>query len=211
VVRPRPAAILCAFEKHQQLLHRHAPSFIRHVLDDFGQQALTAVEAAEQLGLSPSRLYALSSQYLRERAQKRGSLSFGEISFHLDSSAKEVEIMIEKGDKRLPISRIGSGLQQVLFLISNIIYNENKMIGIEEIELNLSPQSQRDVFEMIKALVHGSPKLVGQVLVTSHSPYFQNRADVKYYSVDYSAEKLRTEVTGASTRGLRRYFAQGNQ
>src|SRR5579864_1722499 len=73
-MRTRPAVILCAFEKHQQLLHRHAPSFIRQVLDDFGQQALTAAEAAEQLGLSPSRLYALSSEYLRERAQKRGSL-----------------------------------------------------------------------------------------------------------------------------------------
>jgi hypothetical protein len=74
VVRPRPAAILCVFEKHQQLRHRHAPSFIRHVLDAFGQQALNATEAAEQLGLSPSRLYALSTAYLRARAQKRGSL-----------------------------------------------------------------------------------------------------------------------------------------
>jgi hypothetical protein len=44
------------------------------VLDDFGQQALSAAEAAEQLGLSPSRLYALSSEYLRARAQNRGSL-----------------------------------------------------------------------------------------------------------------------------------------
>jgi len=74
VVRPRPAVILCVFEKHQQLRHRHAPSFIRHVLDAFGQQALNATEAAEQLGLSPSRLYALSTAYLRARAQKRGSL-----------------------------------------------------------------------------------------------------------------------------------------
>jgi hypothetical protein len=74
VVRPRPAAILCVFEKLQQLRHRHAPSFIRHVLDAFGQQALNATEAAEQLGLSPSRLYALSTAYLRARAQKRESL-----------------------------------------------------------------------------------------------------------------------------------------
>jgi hypothetical protein len=74
MVRPRAAVILCVFEKHQQLLHRHAPSFIRHVLDAFGQHALNATEAAEQLGLSPSRLYALSTAYLRARAQKRESL-----------------------------------------------------------------------------------------------------------------------------------------
>jgi len=73
MVRPSSAGILCVFEKHQQLLHRHAPSFIRHVLDAFGHQALNATEAAEQLGLSPSRLYALSTEYLRARAQKRGS------------------------------------------------------------------------------------------------------------------------------------------
>jgi hypothetical protein len=51
------AGILCLFEKHQQLLHRHAPSFIRHVLDTFWQGALSASEAVEPLGLSRSRLY----------------------------------------------------------------------------------------------------------------------------------------------------------
>jgi hypothetical protein len=67
------AAILCAFEKHQQLVHRHAPSFIRHVLDAFRQRTLSATEAADQLGLSSSRLYALATEHLRARAQRRGS------------------------------------------------------------------------------------------------------------------------------------------
>jgi hypothetical protein len=73
VVWPSSAAILCAFENHQQLVHRHAPSFIRHVLDAFRQRTLSATEAAEQLGLSPSRLYALSTEFLRARGQKRDS------------------------------------------------------------------------------------------------------------------------------------------
>jgi hypothetical protein len=64
------ARILSAFEKHQQLSHRHAPSFIRHVLEAFRQHSLSATEAAEQLGLSRSRLYALLTAYLRARAQK---------------------------------------------------------------------------------------------------------------------------------------------
>jgi len=62
---------LCAFEKHQQLVHRHAPSFIRHVLDAFRQRTLSAPAAAEQLGMSPSRLYALATEFMRARAQKR--------------------------------------------------------------------------------------------------------------------------------------------
>jgi hypothetical protein len=43
------------------------------VLDTFRQRTLSATEAAEQLGLSPSRLYALSTEYLRARALKRDS------------------------------------------------------------------------------------------------------------------------------------------
>jgi hypothetical protein len=43
------------------------------VLNAFRQRALSAAEAAEQLGLSHSRLYALSTEYLGARAQRQGS------------------------------------------------------------------------------------------------------------------------------------------
>ena len=57
-------------ENYQQLSQRHAPAFIRDVLAAFTQRTLKAVQAAEQLGLSRSRLYVLSSAYLRAKAQK---------------------------------------------------------------------------------------------------------------------------------------------
>jgi len=44
------------------------------VLNRFQQQTLSATQAAEQLGLSPSRLYALSTAYNSARAQKQKSL-----------------------------------------------------------------------------------------------------------------------------------------
>ena len=65
------AGSLFAFEKHQQLIHRHAPSFIRDVLDTFRQRKLTATQAADQLGVSPSRLYALATAYLCARAKNK--------------------------------------------------------------------------------------------------------------------------------------------
>lgn len=74
MVQPTAAVILCVFEKQQQLLHRHAPSFIRHVLEAFRQRTLNAAQAAAQLGLSPSRLYALATEPLRARAQKQAAL-----------------------------------------------------------------------------------------------------------------------------------------
>ena len=61
------------FEKHQQLRHRHAPSFIRQVLDPFWPGPLSASEAAEPLGLSRSRLYGLATACLCACAQKQGS------------------------------------------------------------------------------------------------------------------------------------------
>ena len=73
-MRPGRAATLRVFEKHQQLLHRHAPAFIRHVLDSFRQHTLSAAQAAAQLGLSPSRLYALASVYNTARARQPSSL-----------------------------------------------------------------------------------------------------------------------------------------
>ena len=60
-------------EKYQQLLHRHAPVFVRHVLNAFRKLKLTASEAATQLGISRSRLYALLTDYLRARAQRQGA------------------------------------------------------------------------------------------------------------------------------------------
>ena len=74
VVRPGTAVTLRVFEKHQQLIHRHAPSFVRHVLDSFRQHTSSAVQAAAQLGLSPSRLYALATAYNTARVRKSSPL-----------------------------------------------------------------------------------------------------------------------------------------
>ena len=100
---------------------------------------------------------------------------------------------------------IGSGLQQVLFLIANIVYNSYKIIGVEEIELNLSPEAQKRVFETLKSLVYKT-KLINQVLVTSHSPYFRNRKDVKYFQVTYDERSLSTVVTPAAKAVEAKFF-----
>jgi hypothetical protein len=58
-------------EKYQQLSNRHAPSFIRHILALLRRRSLTAAQAAEHLGLSSSRLYALFASYLRSCSDKK--------------------------------------------------------------------------------------------------------------------------------------------
>ena len=66
----RGGLLCCALENYQQLAQRHAPAFIRHVLEAFWQRTLTTAQAAEQLGLSRSRLYALATAYNTTRAKK---------------------------------------------------------------------------------------------------------------------------------------------
>jgi hypothetical protein len=67
--------LICfCLEKYQQLHHRHAPAFIRHVLEAFRQAALPATEAARQLDLSHSRLYAIATAYNTARARKQTPL-----------------------------------------------------------------------------------------------------------------------------------------
>lgn len=74
VAEGRVARILWVFEKHQQLIHRHAPAFIRHVLERFRLHTLDAAQATDQLGLSRSRLYALASAYNTARARQQAPL-----------------------------------------------------------------------------------------------------------------------------------------
>jgi AAA ATPase domain len=131
---------------------------------------------------------------------------FGDISFSIDPGTEEIEIMIEKSAARLPLTRLGSGLQQTLFLLANISYYKKKMIGVEEIELNLSPAGQRRLFENIKSLVYQA-NLIGQSLVTSHSPYFQNRGDVGYFEVTYD-EKTLTTVVGPADKAAQENFLE---
>jgi energy-coupling factor transporter ATP-binding protein EcfA2 len=134
--------------------------------------------------------------------------SFGDISFAVDPKTEEVEIMIEKSSTRLPVSRMGSGLQQILFLIATIVYNSHKMIGVEEIELNLSPLGQKRIFETIKSLVYDA-KLINQALVTSHSEYFQGRNDVGYFEVTYDPNAVITTVKPGTKESGEAFFAGG--
>lgn len=134
--------------------------------------------------------------------------SFGDISFAIDPKTEEVEVMIERTGNRLPLNRIGSGLQQILFLIANIVHNSHRMIGFEEIELNLSPEAQKRIFETLKSLVYEA-KLINQALVTSHSPYFRNRQDVGYFEVSYDDSALATIVKPATKDAEKEFFKGG--
>jgi AAA15 family ATPase/GTPase len=125
----------------------------------------------------------------------------GEVSFSQDG--EEIDIMVKDAAVRLPIGRLGSGYQQMLYIIANLVLNKGKMLGIEELEINLSPTAQKMVFEKLKRHIYGESDLVKQVIITSHSDYFQGRQDVRCYGVEHNGQHT---TVGKWTEGRGRQF-----
>jgi len=113
--------------------------------------------------------------------------SFGDIGFSKEGD--EIEIMVKEKNVRLPISRLGSGHQQILYIIANLVLNKKKMMGIEELEINLSPTAQKMVFEKLKYHIYKRSDLISQIIITSHSDYFEGRTDVRRYSVEHNGQE----------------------
>lgn len=97
--------------------------------------------------------------------------SMGEISFAVNDK-NQIEIMVTKNGKILPIGRLGSGWQQIIYIIANVINSQGKIIGIEELEQNLSPESQLALINKLKSITEKKNTTVNQLLITSHSPTF---------------------------------------
>jgi AAA15 family ATPase/GTPase len=127
--------------------------------------------------------------------------SVGDIGFSTDGN--ELEVMVQDKKVRLPISRLGSGYQQILYIIANIAFNKGKMMGIEELEINLSPAAQKMVFEKLKSYIYKGSDLITQIIITSHSTYFEGRTDVRRYSVTHDGNETIVEpLTEAAWMGF---------
>lgn len=130
--------------------------------------------------------------------------SVGEVSFCQEGT--EIEIMVKDRDMRLPVTRLGSGHQQLLYIVAHMVFHRKKMLGIEELEINLSPVAQKKLFEKLKSLIYQSSGLINQVIITSHSDYFARRQDVRCYSIEHDGQK--TVVNGWSKAAWNKIFSR---
>lgn len=97
-------------------------------------------------------------------------------------------------------------LRRSAYLIAVIVLNKNKVLAIEEVEINLSPTAQKQVFNLLKECVTGSPAFLNQVFVTSHSDYFEVRGDAKRFSVTYDQAKACTEIVPLTKAWRKAHF-----
>jgi len=66
----------------------------------------------------------------------------------------KVDIVVrDESNRELLIERLGTGVQKILLLLSGLSSMKSTMIGIEELELNLSPRLQSVTLSMLRELV----------------------------------------------------------
>ncbi|MGB6838045.1 MAG: AAA family ATPase [Dehalococcoidia bacterium] len=124
---------------------------------------------------------------------------FGHVWFAEDS--RELEIMIlDSSSQRLPIARLGTGVQQVLMLLARILQSPAKVIAIEELELNLSYKNQDLVLNKLVDLVRDQSYPLSQLLITTHSDHLGSRDDVKRYRVLLEDTKTKVRTFTRSDR-----------
>lgn len=84
----------------------------------------------------------------------------------------------------VPIEQRGSGVQQIVLMLAQILFNPARIVGIEEPEMNLSPEWQVRLMDVFRDLVQPGPGGLDQIFITSHSLVFKPDS-AHYFDVDY--------------------------
>lgn len=113
-----------------------------------------------------------------------------------------IELMFKRGKDRFPLSSFGTGVQQLLYILTTLFYSNSKIVLIEELELNLSPRYQSELFKILWALIEA--KKIDQIFFTTHSSYFDHRADFSIYEVSINGSGV-SKVT-KSTKPQKNIF-----
>jgi predicted ATP-dependent endonuclease of OLD family len=129
------------------------------------------------------------------------SLSNLELSYSIDNK-NNLELILNNGSERLPIDSFGTGVSQIFYILCKIYQSNSRIILIEELELNLSPKTQRELFKIIRSMIEDG--IIDQVFFTSHSSYFNFRNDFSIYEVQIDENGISN--VARQTNSVRRGF-----
>jgi len=125
--------------------------------------------------------YLALLNFIRENSIKSlGLMKELDISFALNDK-DDLELLIYNGSERLPIDSYGTGVTQIFYILTKVFFTSSKILLVEELELNLSPKTQRELFDILRRLIEQG--VISQVFFTSHSSYFNFRNDFSLFKV----------------------------
>jgi len=124
---------------------------------------------------------------------------FKETSMNFSKFKGEIEVMLENEIGRFPLKNYGTGVQQLLFILTKVFTTSAKIILIEELELNLSPEYQELIINNLQNYL--STNKVTQVFFTSHSDYLY-RNDFKTFEVTIDKDG-KSEIKTSSYSNLK--------
>jgi AAA15 family ATPase/GTPase len=108
---------------------------------------------------------------------------YGRISF-ARAGTEEIEAFVEdQYGLKLPIGRKGTGVQQILIILSYVAQSRSPLIGVEELEINLSPRAQTSIFDSLFRLVNTAESPIKQIFLTTHSPHIARRDEAQRRAV----------------------------
>lgn len=114
---------------------------------------------------------------------------FGLAGLETAQDAGEYVVGFQRLGEILRLEDIGSGVQQLVLLLGQMLLNPARSVGIEEPEMNLSPKDwQSKLMAIFRELV--TTQTLDQIFITSHSPEFEFQDS--FYRVTY--ENQATQV-----------------
>lgn len=99
----------------------------------------------------------------------------GDGVFEVIRPQTQASLVFDTEGMRIPLTLLGSGVQQIASLLGNALVRNASIVGIEEPELNLRWDLQNKLRSALASIVsepHGSGG-VDQLFITSHSPAFE--------------------------------------
>ncbi len=96
----------------------------------------------------------------------------GWFSTSFDRPNNRADLVLDRGDVRIPVDLLGSGVQQIVALLGQLLLTPATLVGIEEPELNLRYTLQKQLLGALQEIV-ASEYGPGQLFLSSHSPAFE--------------------------------------
>lgn len=146
-----------------------------------------------------------TEQIFRRISDQFAAEPFSHGRLSLARVGENLEVFVERKDGfKLPLARKGTGVQQLLMILAYVAVSKAPIVGIEELEINLSPQSQTAIFnDLLRIIEAGGP--IKQIFLTTHSPTIAKRNEAAVRAVSMNANE-ETEVSLRSEGQVKDFF-----